>query len=572
MIVSDPTPAMIGSSRREKTDGELALDYQSTRSTQGPEMVASSRRTTMGGEPVSGYHSAVPAYRHEMPTPPRPPVYDPVINLEKGHDQGPKFQDVWAAILFFGMIASQIVTTSLYAPDVLSAELGDENSKTAGAMVGGLVLMSGLATALSVGSLWFMMACAESLISACLIGSVITNFVMAVVFLAAGSPWAILWVAMAFIGVCYAYFVWNRIAFASANLKVALTAVKANMSLVLIAALSLFVAFLWSLWGLLNFLAIAWHLKGGEGGGDGEGDEQSFQTMNGGILFLLLVGFYWGHQVIAAVVRCTVAGSVGSWVFTPGDIAPVKGSLKRALTYSFGSICFGSLIVALIQATRAICESARQSAAADGDSTLLLCVVDCILGCIEAIAEYITRWAYVYVGLYGYGFLDAGKSVMSIFKARGFTFLINDDLIANVLTFASAAIGAVTGGIGVLIYVSSGQYGGGGGGGGDDEDGDGSGGGTRLTAIFIIGFLVGMLFASTVLSIVLSAVDTILVCWAEAPLDLQQNHPEHYDAMHDAWQKVYPLVWRMGQGQGQGQGQGNDNSSGVGPRRFMDHV
>jgi hypothetical protein len=37
----------------------------------------------------------------------------------------------------------------------------------------------------------------------------------------------------------------------------------------------------------------------------------------------------------------------------------------------------------------------------------------------------------VYVGLYGYGYLEAGKNVISLFKNRGWEAIIADDLIGN---------------------------------------------------------------------------------------------------------------------------------------------
>ena len=51
------------------------------------------------------------------------------------------------------------------------------------------------------------------------------------------------------------------------------------------------------------------------------------------------------------------------------------------------------------------------------------------MGIIEAIVEYFNRWAFIYVGLYGYSFMEAGQNVMTLFKARGWTMIITDDLV-----------------------------------------------------------------------------------------------------------------------------------------------
>ena len=64
------------------------------------------------------------------------------------------------------------------------------------------------------------------------------------------------------------------------------------------------------------------------------------------------------------------------------------------MTYSFGSICLGSLLVAIVQAIRQFVESARES-----EDGCLRCIADCLLSCLESILEMFNEWAFVYVGL-----------------------------------------------------------------------------------------------------------------------------------------------------------------------------
>ena len=54
------------------------------------------------------------------------------------------------------------------------------------------------------------------------------------------------------------------------------------------------------------------------------------------------------------------------------------------MTTSFGSICFGSLIVAIIQALKQLVNAAR---GADDGYGILLCIIECLLGCIESIVS-----------------------------------------------------------------------------------------------------------------------------------------------------------------------------------------
>lgn len=59
--------------------------------------------------------------------------------------------------------------------------------------------------------------------------------------------------------------------------------------------------------------------------------------------------------------------------------SPTLASFKRACTTSIGSICFGSLIIAIIQTLRAIAQMFRGDGN-DGILAFLACLIDCILG------------------------------------------------------------------------------------------------------------------------------------------------------------------------------------------------
>ena len=106
-------------------------------------------------------------------------------------------------------------------------------------------------------------------------------------------------------------------------------------------------------------------------------------SVNWGYLFLLFLSYFFTHQVIQNTTHVTVAGTVGSWWFAPEDATAccssgMIGSLIRALTTSFGSICFGSLLVAIVQATKALAQSARNN-----ENQILVCIAECLLNCLE---------------------------------------------------------------------------------------------------------------------------------------------------------------------------------------------
>lgn len=109
------------------------------------------------------------------------------------------------------------------------------------------------------------------------------------------------------------------------------------------------------------------------------------------------------EQVFQNTVHAIVAGVVAAWWFDPEDgsgccSGNVIGATCRATTTSFGSICFGSLLVAIIQTLRALVNSVRADDDVEGCAAFMLCLVDCCLSCLEGMLEYFNKFAYIYVG------------------------------------------------------------------------------------------------------------------------------------------------------------------------------
>lgn len=307
--------------------------------------------------------------------------------------------------------------------------------------------------------------------------------------------------------VWYIYRVWNRIPFAAANLKTALSAVRSNVGLSFVAYFMTIVTFAWSGFWMMGMASVA--------------------TENAGIIFLLFVSFYWTVGVFTNTVHVTTAGTVGTWWFVPGEASScfstgLKDSFCRATTYSFGSICFGSLVVAVIRALRAM---ARQRSR---NGEFLRCIAECILACIANIVEYFNKWAYVYVGLYGFGYIEAGKNVLQLFEQRGWTSIVTDDLCDRVLMMMNIGVGATTGIISMFLVLFDKSL-------LADDVGD-----SPIVKAFFLGFLVGAVVCSILMSVVSSAVNTVIVCFAESPNEFETNHPALSQEMRSSWAQSYP--------------------------------
>ena len=96
----------------------------------------------------------------------------------------------------------------------------------------------------------------------------------------------------------------------------------------------------------------------------------------------------------------TVSGVYGSWYFYAGTPAGMPkratiGAFKRTMTYSFGSVSFGSLLVSLIQLLKQACSIAQSDAAMDGN--LITCAIFCVLRCLLSFVEWAVQFFNHYV-------------------------------------------------------------------------------------------------------------------------------------------------------------------------------
>ena len=234
---------------------------------------------------------------------------------------------------------------------------------------------------------------------------------------------------------------------------------------------------------------------------------------NNFVVFLLLVSFYWAFQVNQNISHTTTCGVAASWYFsTELNYNPTPPAFKRTMTTSFGSVAFGSLLVAIIQALEQMVRMAQ-----DQKNQCVACILLCLLNCLEGMVRFFNKFAFAHCAIYGTGFIDSARQTFDLFYSRGIHALINDDL-TGLAIFAGALIGGVvSAGVGYLLgyifYSNSSDY---------DIRVD------IPIALAIYGFFVGLLFCMTVLYVVHSAIVCLFVCYCEDPAALNDNRPEDY--------------------------------------------
>lgn len=131
----------------------------------------------------------------------------------------------------------------------------------------------------------------------------------------------------------------------------------------------------------------------------GQGADLSGGQGNGALIVIcifLVFNLYFTSQVLTNVLLVTEAGIFGTWYFSTNFKLPRSAgfaAFKRAVTTSFGSICFGSLIVAILDMLRAALRLLQNEAAADGNMFFYAatCIANCCLGCITWLVEFFNR-------------------------------------------------------------------------------------------------------------------------------------------------------------------------------------
>lgn len=463
------------------------------------------------------------------------------------------WRDLPFAILFLINVAGMVGLMVLWGFDALkksntssstSSSTSDISSEDTKKLIGIAVGMSVLAIVLSMALVKLIVKYAKCMITFVLWFNVGISFAVAAFGFATGNfVLGIIGSLIALLNLCYARWVVHRIPFAVANLNVAGAAVSKHPSTYCVSISMTIVQVGWVIIWSLALVGVADHLRsektstGAQNGAfcvaatdcisnycvRNKCQARSFQqesTTNYVIYFFMLISFYWGLQVFKNIAHTTIAGTVATFWFQADSKGATGSSLKRSCTTSLGSICFGSLLVAILQALRTLAEQAREQ------GSCAACIAECILSILQSLMEYFNRWAYVYVGIYGYKFTKAGKAVFDLFAQRGFDAIINDDLIGNVLFFAALGVGIICAGIGVLLteVVEVVKF--------------------NNAAIFlgVLGFVLGIGVAITPLSVVDSSIATIFVCFAEDPAAFRQSHPDLYEPLVREWHNLYPEV------------------------------
>jgi hypothetical protein len=438
----------------------------------------------------------------------------------------PKYNDLWAAILFVLHVITLLVLAIVVIAGLASEANEGTPSPTAlttpsptssgdltvGEILTGVavVLLICMVVGIVFGLIWLqlMKMFAIYIIKGLLFFNMFCWVLLIVLGLIMPAIPVVVVGAIGLLIVClYTWCVWSRIPFASVLLSIASTIASTYEGTIIVSLMTCVFDFVWYIIWALAVAAFASSPARGE----------VF------IWFLLLVSLYWGYNVFKNVSHTTTCGVAATWYFSTSPHKPSRSAFKRTMTTSFGSVCFGSLLVAILQATRALLRGMRRGPC--------FCIAMCCLCCIEALMRYFNMYAFAQVAIYGSSFFQAAKATWNLLSSRGIDAIINDDLTGLALScgaFFGFVVSAFAG-----YFVSTAFF------------GTGAFGILASVLLAIYGGIVGYALCVLILLVVRSGVVALFVCFAEDPATMAANRPKEYGDLTGA----HPGMATVGSGQ-----------------------
>ncbi|KAH8597325.1 plasma-membrane choline transporter-domain-containing protein [Bisporella sp. PMI_857] len=506
------------------------------------------------GPPPQGYQQQPYLSPSLLPPPQQfvqsPPQYGKQPNYGSGDKQDytqtfkidkPKLNDLWASILFLATFAGFVAVSgiTLYGYSTTKGQQGGGiyGSSTLALNTNTIVLFAFVlvtALLLSLAYFWIIRAFTKQAIWITGILQIVFGIGTAIIYFARHyySAAIVFIIFSIFYIICFISWI-PRIPFSVLMLQVVIDVAKNYGHVFIVSLIGGITATAFGAWFAATLVGVyAKYNPGSPACSEGGGGCSQGKVI--GLLVFITFAAYWISEVIKNVIHVTISGVYGSWYFCaqkPGGFPhnATRGAFKRAMTYSFGSISLGSLIVAIIQFLRQACSIARQNEAAQGNivGTIFFCILGCLISLLEWAVQFINEYAFSYIALYGKAYFPAAKATWHMMKDRGIDALVNECLINPVLTMGAVFVAYVCSFLAYLyITFTKPEY-------------NQNGGYTPVVMAFA--FLIGLQICNIFLVPIKSGVATFFVAMAFDPEVLIKDYPDLWNRMIG----VYPHVQTM---------------------------
>ncbi|KAF0687177.1 Aste57867_21033 [Aphanomyces stellatus] len=465
--------------------------------------------------------------------------------------------DLVFLLAFLAVVIMTVVFAAQYGPELIKETQVTKGHGTTGFMkvLTYAAMFGGVSVGISLAWVLLMMVAGEFVIWASIV-FMVACCVFAAIFMTkklnernAKLYWwpAPVFGLFALLIILYAVCIRKRVKFAAVHLKVAGSALFRLPMTLVVALVMVLVQVAWAItwflgtYGLFNHLDI---LRPNSHCADPNTlNKCKVHVKYGpafGLALPLLVVFFWGAMVVKNIVAVTVSGAVAAWKVNAATPLITLGAWGRAMTINLGSICFGSLVVAILEAIQTLLTTMSNILSQSGNC-VAACIVGCLgclVGCLKDMVETFNRFAYAYVGIHGYSFLRAGRQVSQLFHAKGWTGVVNDDLTQKVFWLGNLVVGGLSCFLAVVVVADQVEK----------KTFEFPGVKRPEYMVGLVAFFIGYIVNNLFMSLMGGAVTTIFVLWAEDPLGWSLTQPHHYSALSAAWLKIYPDEYNHGLG------------------------
>jgi len=167
-----------------------------------------------------------------------------------------------------------------------------------------------------------------------------------------------------------------------------------------------------------------------------------------------LFGLLWFSAFVAAATQFIIASSVCIWYFSQGTGQGASGTVRKSVfrffRYHFGSIAFGSLILAIVQLIRIILSYMEAQAKKAGAKESKIAqyafkCLQCYLACFERFIKFLNKNAYIQIALTGKNFCFAAKDGFMLALGNPLRYSVLYGIAGIFVLFGKVCIAALTG-------------------------------------------------------------------------------------------------------------------------------
>lgn len=173
-------------------------------------------------------------------------------------------------------------------------------------------------------------------------------------------------------------------------------------------------------------------------------------------------GLFWGIELLGAIFDYAIIVGVSAWYFTSAHDKRGRFSLTRgfywAFRYNFGSLAFGSFLLAIVWTIRIVFEYLdNKMKKLKENNQLASCIssgIRCCLACFDRFIRFLNVNAYIHVCLTGNSFCSSAMSAFVLALKHSGSFMTTNGIgsLINILGKLTISVGNSV--IGYILIIS----------------------------------------------------------------------------------------------------------------------